>query len=95
MQGNNLIRPEDLERAKQDDKDPLCDESNLQVFRFWYEMGGLNRPPTILEAAETPATLARDFIFLLNRMRQLAATEADFERGAPMHLKQSPKLPWG
>ena len=57
-------------------------------------MGGLNRPPTIQEAAEIPAPLARDFVFLLNRLRQLAASEKQFEQSLPTQFAE-PKLTWG
>jgi hypothetical protein len=43
----------------------LCDEANLYVFGFWYAMGGHTQPPTLAEAAELPATVARDFRTLL------------------------------
>ena len=63
----------DLEDARDDGegKSPICDEAHLQVFSFWYQMGGLKRPLTPVEAAETPAPLALDFIYLLRRMRRL------------------------
>ena len=38
-------------------------------------MGGLKRPLSPVEAAETPAALAKDFIFLLKRMREIADSE--------------------
>ena len=57
-------------------------------------MGGLNRPPTIQEAAEISAPLARDFIFLLNRMRQLAESEKQFEQSLSSQFIE-PKLTWG
>lgn len=55
---------------------PICDESHLQIFRFWYQMGGLRRPLTPVEAAETPAPLAMDFIYLLRRLRLLKDVQA-------------------
>ena len=63
-----------MEQAERE-RAPLCDEANLQVFALWYEFGGLKRPLTPVEAAEMPADLARDFIYLLKRMRQLADSE--------------------
>lgn len=58
---------------------PLCDEAHLQVFSFWYQMGGLQRPLTPVEAAETPAPLAMDFVFLLKRMRSLVDVQAGLD----------------
>lgn len=66
-------------------------------------MGGLRRPLTPVEAAETPADLAKDFIFLLNRMRQLADTELAFNEQVsrslwnpadPNHLAEPTPLSW-
>ena len=75
----------DLEDARDDGegKSPICDEAHLQVFSFWYQMGGLKRPLTPVEAAETPAPLALDFIYLLRRMRRLNGVQTglnDFMR---------------
>ena len=63
-----------MEQAERE-RAPLCDEAHLQVFALWYEFGGLKRPLTPVEAAEMPADLAKDFIYLLKRMRQLADSE--------------------
>lgn len=41
-------------------------------------MNGLQRPLTPVEAAETPAPLARDFQYLLRRLRELADEEQEF-----------------
>ena len=88
-----MITEDDLERAERN-KFPLCDEANLQVFKFWYEMGGLRRPLTPVEAAETPGILAKDFIYLIRRMRELADTELHFNDFAnSRHLyKDQPQL---
>jgi hypothetical protein len=69
-----FITMADLEQAERA-RAPLCDEAHLQVFRLWYEFGGRKRPLTPVEAAEMPADLAKDFVYLLKRMRQLADSE--------------------
>jgi hypothetical protein len=69
-----FITEEDLERAERE-KTPLCDEAHLQVFSIWYQFGGMRRPLTPVEAAEMPAGLAKDFVYLLKRMRELADSE--------------------
>ena len=84
----------DLEDARDDGegKSPICDEAHLQVFSFWYQMGGLKRPLTPVEAAETPAPLALDFIYLLRRMRRLNDVQTglnDFIRKDSMRLSRS------
>ena len=68
-----FVTDEDLERAERE-KAPLCDEASLQIFRIWYQFGGMKRPLTPVEAAEMPAWLARDFVYLLGRVRQLEDT---------------------
>lgn len=66
-------------------------------------MGGLKRPLTPTEAAETPADLAKDFVYLLNRMRSLADTEVTLNTRVSPHLwsqpdpadaQQKPALNW-
>lgn len=93
---------EDLERAERE-KTPLCDEANLQVFSVWYQFGGMKRSLTPKEAADLPATLAQDFIYLLRRMRQLADSEVELgawmERNIYKDANQhealyTPKDPW-
>ena len=69
-----FITEEDLERAELE-QTPLCDEAHLQVFSIWYQFGGMRRPLTPVEAAEMPADLAKDFVYLLKRMRELADSE--------------------
>ena len=84
---SSLITEEDLERAERN-QEPLCDEANLRVFQFWHQMGGLRRPLSPVEAAETPGPLAKDFIVLIRRMRDLADSElafAEFSK-ASQHL---------
>ena len=71
-----FISDEDLERAEHE-ATPLCDEASLQIFRTWYQFGGMKRPLTPVEAAEMPAGLAQDFIHLLKRIRQLADTDME------------------
>lgn len=66
-----FITEADLERAELE-RIVLCDEANLHVFRLWYQFGGMKRPLTPMEAAAMPADLARDFTYLLNRLRELA-----------------------
>jgi hypothetical protein len=70
-----IVTDEDLERAERE-KAPLCDEASLQIFRIWYQFGGMKRPLTPVEAAEMPAWLARDFVYLLARIRQLGDASA-------------------
>ena len=69
-----FITPEDLERAEREIS-PLADEGSLPIFGIWYQFGGMRRPLTPVEAAEMPAPLAKDFIYLLKRMRELADSE--------------------
>ena len=59
---------------------PICDEAHLQVFSFWYQMGGLQRPLTPVEAAETPAPLAMDFIYLLRRLQRLNESRTSLDQ---------------
>lgn len=47
----------------------------MAVFGIWYQFGGMRRPLTPVEAAEMPAPLAKDFVYLLKRMRELADSE--------------------
>lgn len=49
----------------------LSDEAHLHVFGFWYEMGGPRQPLTPQQAAEMPATLARDFRLLMRLVKEL------------------------
>ena len=97
-----FITDEDLERAERE-KMPLCDEASLQIFRIWYQFGGMKRPLTPVEAAEMPAWLARDFVYLHGRMRQLADAdvklgqwvERNIYREATQHERlYPPKDPW-
>lgn len=53
------------------DVSPLCDEAHLQVFALWYSLGGMNQPLTPQECADMPATLAKDFMYLIRRIRSL------------------------
>jgi hypothetical protein len=71
---NDFLSPEDLERAELE-RIALCDEASLRVFGLWYQFGGMRRPLTPMEAAEMPADLAKDFVYLLGRIRQLADSE--------------------
>lgn len=100
--GADFLTEDDLTRAERE-KVALCDEANLQVFAVWYEFGGMKRPLTPVEAASMPADLAKDFAFLLRRMRQLADNEMqlgdwinrnifrDTERHDALY---TPKNPW-
>ena len=97
-----FITTEDLERAERE-KAPLCDEASLQIFRIWYQFGGMKRPLTPVEAAEMPAGLAQDFIHLLKRMRQLADTEMElgqwmerniFKNATQDEALYPPRQPW-
>ncbi len=71
---SKFITEEDLEAAEAQSA-VLCDEAHLQVFSIWYQFGGMRRPLTPVEAAEMPADLAKDFVYLLKRMRELADSE--------------------
>lgn len=97
-----FITYEDLEQAAED-QTPLCDEASLQIFSIWYQFGGMKRPLTPMEAAEMPAWLARDFVHLLKRMRQLADSEIElgqwmernvFKDSTTQEALYPPKDPW-
>lgn len=81
MQGLDFM--DDLEAVDSDGKQnasPICDEAHLQIFAFWYQMGGLQRPLTPVEAAETPAPLAMDFVYLLRRLQRLNESRTGLDR---------------
>ena len=97
-----FISHEDLEQAEREET-PLCDEASLQIFRVWYQFGGLKRPLTPVEAADMPAALAQDFIHLLKRMRQLADSEVELGEWMEKNIYRNattdealypPKNPW-
>ena len=73
---------DDLEALNDDGEQtmPICDEAHLQVFAFWYQMGGLQRPLTPVEAADTPAPLAMDFIYLLRRLQRLNESRSSLDQ---------------
>jgi hypothetical protein len=82
---------EDLMRAEREES-PLCNEAHLAAFQFWYEMGGLKRPLSPVEAATTPAPLAKDFVYLLKRMRELADDEITLGEFVSRGLWDKPDL---
>ena len=97
-----FITAEDLEQAEHE-ATPLCDEASLQIFRTWYQFGGMKRPLTPVEAAETPAGLARDFVYLLKRIRQLSESEMElgewmqrniFKTATQDEALYPPRQPW-
>lgn len=46
----------------------LIDEAHLTVFLTWYQMGGMQSPPTLSEVAAWPAALRHDILYLIREM---------------------------
>ena len=69
--GRATITPEDMDRA---DREGLLDEANLTIFMTWWQLGGMEHPPTITEIAEMPAALRHDLIYLITEFGRLRRT---------------------
>jgi len=41
----------------------------------WYQMGGLEHPPTLTELAAMPAAMHRDILYLLREMGEARAAQ--------------------
>jgi hypothetical protein len=46
----------------------LCREENLYLFETWYRLGGMQRPPSLMELAEMPAALVKDLGYILGTL---------------------------
>lgn len=66
--GQEPITDEDMRRAE---TEGLIDEANLTVFATWWQLGGMQQPPSITEVAEMPAALRHDLIYLLAEFGRL------------------------
>jgi len=53
------------------EREGLCDEAHFDLFLLWYQMGGVQNPPTPFELRDWPATMVKDWIYLLNRLGKL------------------------
>lgn len=62
----------------------LCDRAHLEIFGLWWAAQGYERRPSPMELADTPASMAKDFRFLLQRIRFL-------ER---VYINGDPLQPW-
>ncbi len=62
------ITPEDLADAE---RRQLIDEAHLTVFLTWYQLGGIEHPPTITEIAGWPDALRRDLLYLLSELGRM------------------------
>lgn len=49
----------------------LCREEHLYLFETWYQLGGLQRPPSLMELAEMPADLVKDLGYILSTLGRL------------------------
>lgn len=46
----------------------LCREENLYLFETWYQLGGMQHPPGLMELAAMPADLVKDLGYILGTM---------------------------
>lgn len=66
--GIPTITPESM-KAKA--REGLCNEGHLDLFLLWYQLGGIQTAPTPLELRDWPATMVKDWIYLLGRLGKL------------------------
>lgn len=62
---------EDVERTGEG----LLDEAHLGLFLTWYQLGGMQSPPSLLEVAAWPAALRHDILFLVRELGDMRAAE--------------------
>ena len=46
----------------------LCREENLYLFETWYQLGGMQRPPSLMELAQMPADVVKDLGYILGTL---------------------------
>lgn len=61
----SIITEEDMARVE---RTGLCHEEHLYLFETWYQLGGLQRPPSLTELSEMPATLVKDLGMILSAL---------------------------
>lgn len=53
----------------------LIDESHFWLFMTWYQMGGLEHPPTLTELAAMPAAMRSDILYLLRELGSIRRSQ--------------------
>lgn len=49
----------------------FCREEHLHVLTAWYQLGGLQQPPTLTELAGLDATLVKDLQYFLRKLGEV------------------------
>lgn len=60
----------------------LCREEHLYLFEVWYQLGGLQHPPSMQELAEMPADMVKDLGYILSTLGRLRKERKAMKGGA-------------